>query len=531
MGLTREGGVTVGLLYDRAVRRGGPHVALVQPGGDAWTYERLGDGARRLHRAWRMLGIGHSDRVALWMPNCCEYVVTEYSVARAGATRVPIAKTASDDDVVDALNRTSCVALVHSRAFAERVRGLTSRLESVRHFVAVGATGADPPAVSGEWDFSGLLESHAPLDEAEDVDPEQLAAIYFTGGTTGRPKGVMLSHRALVETYRAAITELGIGWQERFLVMTPLTHASGYLAVPVLMRGGRCVLADQFRPDAFLKLVASEGATSTFLVPTMIGLLLDQGNPDGQDLSTLTNVIYGASAISPHRMRQALQRFGPIFTQLYGQTEAPMTILVLPRAAHMHHDAPADDEALSAAGWPTSHTELRTIDDDGHDVPAGSAGEVIVRATNLMSGYLDDPKATAETIRDGWLHTGDVGKQDGTGRVTITDRKKDVIVSGGFNVSPREVEDVLVRHGDVVQAVVVGTPDEKWGEQVTAVIVLRPNSQVTEEDLIALVKEHKGSVVAPKRVIFRDTIPVTSLGKIDRKALRDEFWRGRARMV
>lgn len=522
-------GVTVGALYDRAVRCGGERVALSQPGRDGWTYERLGIDARRLHAAWRALGVARHDRVALWMPNCCEYVLVEYSLARAGATRVPLARTSSDDDIVDAVCRTGCVALVYAGSLEARLGRLASRLATVRHFIRVGE--GEGGAVRGDTSLRALIEAHPPEVQPGAAEPEDIAAICFTGGTTGRPKGVMLSHRALCETYRAAITELGIGWHERFLAVTPLTHASGYLTLPVLLRQGRCILVEQFQPGEFLDLVEREGATSTFLVPTMIGVLLERGDPAPRRGDSLANIIYGASAISPERLRQAMQRFGPVFTQLYGQTEAPMTIVVLPRHAHCEGAGPAADATLSSAGWVTLHSELRIVDEQGRDVPIGEAGEVVVRATNMMTGYWQDPDATAATIRAGWLHTGDVGSMDPSGRLTITDRMKDVIVSGGMNVSPREVEDVLLRHPGVEQAVVIGTPHDKWGEQVTAIVVRRAGCAVSEAELIALVKQSKGSVAAPKQVLFRPEVPLTSLGKLDRRRLRGEFWEGRTRSV
>jgi fatty-acyl-CoA synthase len=249
------------------------------------------------------------------------------------------------------------------------------------------------------------------------------------------------------------------------------------------------------------------------------------------DTSSLRNVIYGASAIAPDRLKQALNTFGPIFTQLFGQTEAPMMFSALAREEHVVEDPEREREVLSSAGRPTFHAEIKLLDDDGHEVKRGESGEVVVRCANIMTGYFKNPEATAETIKDGWLHTGDIAKQDEEGLLYIVDRKKDMIVSGGFNIFPREVEDVLFDHPAVKGAAVIGIPHEKWGEEVKAVVVLHEGKSVTDQELIKFVKERKGSMMAPKTVEFWDGIPLTNLGKVDKKAMRAKFWEGKDRMV
>ena len=249
-------------------------------------------------------------------------------------------------------------------------------------------------------------------------------------------------------------------------------------------------------------------------------------------MSSLRNVLYGASAIAPERLKQAMAVFGPVFTQFFGQTEAPMALTSLPREAHVVADrAQAGHRARLGRPCLPIGTQIRLVDDDGRDVPVGEPGELIARAANMMSGYLDDPQATAAALRDGWLYTGDVARMTADGLITIVDRKKDVIVTGGFNVYPREVEDVLFEHPAVRQAAVVGVPHEKWGEEVHALVTLHPGAAVTAEELIDFVRARKGPLAAPKTIEFTDEVPVTNLGKIDRKAIRARYWSGRARMV
>jgi len=234
----------------------------------------------------------------------------------------------------------------------------------------------------------------------------------------------------------------------------------------------------------------------------------------------LQNIIYGAAAIAPERLKQAMQSFGPVMTQLFGQTEAPMALSALSREQHVVSDAEREKQIFSSAGRPTVHTELRLLDADGNEVQQGEAGEIVVRCANMMSGYLNNPEATAETIRDGWLHTGDIAVQDEEGFIYIVDRKKDMIISGGFNIYPREIEDVLHEHPAVKGVAVVGLPHDKWGEEVCAVVQLHDRSSADEAELIAFVKERKGSLIAPKQVEFWDEIPLTNLGKIDKKEIR-----------
>ncbi len=521
--------LTVGQLYDRAVRHGGQRTAI-SDGEHRISYAELGDQAARLVGAFSALGLGRGDRIAFLMANCAEYVACEYAVAKLGAARVPLAVLLADDDLVYMMNFARCRTLVYHARQAQRVRAMLPRLESVEHCICI-AGGADQALPDGHLRLTDLLERHAPENRTVEVDPEEIAGIYFTGGTTGRPKGVMLSHRSWFYTYFMEMLDFGIAPRETFVFATPMTHAGGCLILPVLLRQGRCIVLDHFDPDLLLGTIERERATATLLVPTMIYLLLDHPRRDCYDRSSLRNVLYGASAIAPERLRQALQVFGPVFTQFFGQTEAPMALTALPREDHVVADPACEAAVLSSAGRPTYAAEIRLVDDDGRDVPPGEAGEVIARAPNMMSGYLDNPQATAAAIRDGWLHTGDIARLDAEGLMTVVDRKKDMIVSGGFNVFPREIEDVLYAHPAVRQAAVIGVPHEKWGEEVKALVVLHAGALAGAEELIEFVRARKGSLVAPKSIDFVDAIPLTNLGKVDKKAIRARYWGGRARNV
>ena len=519
---------TVADLYERAVRLGGDRTALTQ-GDRSMSYRQLGESAARLANAFAALGLGSGDRVAFLMANCMEYVACEYAAARIGAVRVPLAVLLANADHVYMMNFARCTTLVYHEKLAARVLEMLPQLTTVRHYVCVSDEPGRVPA--GHLHLQVLLQLHDATPRTATIDPEDLAGIYFTGGTTGRPKGVMLSHRSFVFTYYMELLDFGLGWHETFVFATPLTHAAGCLLLPVLLRQGRCVILDHFDPDLLLGTIEREHATTTLLVPTMIYILLDHPRRDAFDLGSLRNVLYGAAAIAPERLKQAIERFGPVFTQFFGQTEAPMALTSLPRELHVVAEPERQAQVFASAGIPTYPTRIRLLDEQGHDVPEGEPGEIVAHAPNVMSGYLDDPAATAETLRDGWLHTGDIARRDAEGYLTIVDRRKDMIVSGGFNVYPREIEDVLFEHPAVAQAAVIGVPHERWGEEVKALVALRPGHSATEGELIEFVKARKGSLTAPKSVEFVAAIPVTNLGKVDKKALRARYWSGRTRNV
>jgi fatty-acyl-CoA synthase len=292
------------------------------------------------------------------------------------------------------------------------------------------------------------------------------------------------------------------------------------------MRGGTVHMLKGFDPEAVFRTIERERINFTLFVPTMIYVLLDSPALDKTDLSSLELLLYGASAMSPSRLVEGIERIGPVFSQLYGQTEC-YPVSVLRKADH----DPKTPELFLSCGFPITACEVRILNDNDREVATGEAGEICVRAPHVMAEYWKRPEQTAETLKNGWLHTGDIARADERGYMFILDRKKDMIVSGGFNIFPREVEDVLSQHPDVAMVAVVGIPDEKWGEAVTAVIVARNGTHPNAEELIDLVKKHKGSAHAPKHVKFVTELPMTGVGKVDKKVLKAGFWVGRDRMV
>lgn len=368
--------------------------------------------------------------------------------------------------------------------------------------------------------------------QAGEVDPQDLsdcdgpAILNYTGGTTGKSKGVLRRHRSPAQMTLSILGDYELPSEPRYLAVAPITHVSGSMVLPSLMRGGTVHLSKGFDPDKLLATIARERINMTLLVPTMIYVLLDHPKFDRAALASLELLLYGASPMSPSRLVEGLERIGPVFSQLYGQTECyPISVL-----RKDDHDR-SRPELFGSCGYPVAGCDVKLLQSDGQEVAPGEPGEICVRAPWMMDEYWKRPEQTAEALDGGWLHTGDIARADEQGYLYIVDRKKDMIVTGGFNVFPREVEDVLMSHAGVAQAAVIGTPDPKWGEAVTALVIAKAGARIVEEELIDLVKQRKGGPHAPKRIEFVESLPLTAVGKIDKKVLRETYWVGQTRLV
>ena len=521
-------GITCADLYDRSVAAFRQNTAILF-NDEKYTYDELQKNAYSLAHALNKLGLKKGDRVAFLMANCPEYIYCEYALGKLGLVRVPLAVLLSSKDHTYMMNQSECTALIYHERLAGRVQEMIPSLKTVKQFICVARDFST--VVAGHEHLQTLIASNPPEAPSVALDCQDLVAVYYTGGTTGLPKGVMMDHNTWVGTFISEMLHLGLDWDEVFAFATPLTHAGGCLILPVLLKRGICEIQDHFDPKLFLERVEKVKVTTTFIVPTMIYVLLDYPDLKNYDLASLRNIIYGASAIAPARLKQAVDTLGPIFTQLFGQTETPMMISCLSRQEHVIADPERRMQVYTSCGRPVMTADVRIVDEEGREVPRGEAGDIVCRTINMMMGYLRNPEQTAETIRDGWLWTGDVGKFDEEGYLYIVDRSKDMIISGGFNIFPREIEDVLHEHPAVKNVAVVGVPHEKWGEEVTAVVALKEGQAVEEKELIQFVKERKGSLVTPKSVKFWDEIPLTNLGKLDKKKIRETFWKGKDRKV
>lgn len=468
----------------------------------------------RFQQALASVGVGQGTAVAMLSKNRPEVLISMGATMVAGCRTTALNPMGSLSDHLYISTDAEIETLIFDpRHFEERAAELREQVSTLKNLFSLGpsSVGTDILALSEEFTEQRLVS--AP------VDIEDTSSIVYTGGTTGKPKGVMGSFRSGAALNQIQMAEWQWPEQPRLLVCTPLSHAGAAFFVPTLLRGGCLYVLPHFDPALVLEAIEKHRINATMLVPTMIYMLLDHPDFDSRDLSSIETLFYGASAMSPSRLREGIERLGPVFFQFYGQSECGMTISVLRKEEHL----PDDPSRLASCGRPVPWLDVRLLDDDLNEVPQGELGEICVRGPLVMKGYLNKPEETAEALRGGWLHTGDVARADKNGFMTIVDRKKDMIVTGGFNVFPREIEDVISSHPAVASVAVVGVPDTKWGEAVKACVVLRDGQSVPVEELIEKVRAAKGSVHAPKSVDFLDALPLTPLGKLDKKTLRASY--------
>jgi fatty-acyl-CoA synthase len=489
------------------------------------SYREVRESTSQLVQALQSKGLGIGSRVAVISANRPEVLSNIAAMQIAGCIGTPLHPLGSLDDHAYVLEAAEIDTLVYDPgAFEQVAAALQERVPGLRNLLAFGPTGV------GE-DYLALAETFEPQPlVAPDVDPEDVSSINFTGGTTGKPKGVMSPYRVTAYMTQIQLAEWEFTQELRMLIATPLSHAAAAFFIPVLQKGGAFYVMQGFSPDDFFDMVKAHRITCTMLVPVMLYFLLDSPRATDGSMDSMQTIFYGASPMSPARLAEGIEKWGQVFYQFFGQSECPMVIANMCRR---DHDL-SKPQRLASCGRPTPWVHVALLDPDGMEVPQGEPGEVCVRGPLVMKGYKDMPEQTAEAFAGGWLHTGDVGKLDEDGFLYIVDRTKDMIVTGGFNVFPREVEDVMATHEAVAQVVVVGVPDEKWGEAVKAVVVLKPGFEADDAltaSLQALVKDAKGSVQSPKSVDYVDGIPLTPVGKPDKKAVRAQYWENAERGV
>jgi fatty-acyl-CoA synthase len=489
------------------------------------TYREVREGTSQMVQALQSKGLGVGSRVAVISGNRPEVLSNIAAMQLTGCCGTPLHPLGSLEDHVYVLQAAEISTLVYDpTVFEDLAAALQERVPGLENLLALG------PSEVGE-DYLALAATFPPQPlQAPAIGPDDLSSVNFTGGTTGKPKGVMGTHRAVAYMTQIQMAEWEFPEPLRMLIATPLSHAAAAFFIPVLQKGGAFYVMQGFSPDAFFDMIEQHRITCTMLVPVMLYFLLDSPRSASADMSSMQTIFYGAAPMNPVRLQEGIRRWGQVFYQFYGQSEAPMVLANMKRAEH----DPEHPARLGACGRPTPWMHLALLDPEGRPVAEGEAGEICVRGPLVMKGYKDMPEQTGEALSGGWLHTGDVGRLDEEGFLHIVDRTKDMIVTGGFNVFPREVEDVLAGHEAVGQVVVIGVPDERWGEAVKAVVVLKPGHQAGDDLRQALqerVRAAKGSVQAPKSVDFVDAIPLTPVGKPDKKAVRARYWEGRDRTV
>jgi acyl-CoA synthetase (AMP-forming)/AMP-acid ligase II len=488
----------------------GPAAPCLTMGGRSRSYAEVQRLSWVIARALARSGVRPGDKVAVLSGNDPVAFSCIFGIARAGAVWCPVNPRNEAAENRELLDLFDCSCLIFQGSFAPLVARIAPGLPKVTTLVCLDA--GDPGVVTAvpllRW-LAGL-----PEEPWQAEPPDDVAMIAGTGGTTGRPKGVQLTGHN-IETM-TALTLMGYPFDGRpvYLALAPLTHAAGVLCFPIMALGGEIVIMPAPDLAEFLGLIGRHRVTHAFLPPTLIYLLLDHPGLAAADLSSLQCLWYGAAPMSAARLEQAISAIGPVMGQLFGQTEAPMMISTMAPKDHFHPDGSLARERFTSAGRPTPLVTVAIMDDEGRLLPAGQRGEIVVRGPLVMAGYYQDPVASAEAARHGWHHTGDIGYLDPDNYLFIVDRAKDMIITGGFNVYSAEVEQALLTHPAVLDCAVIGLPDDKWGERVTAVIQPHPGQDLADADLRAFVKDQLGSVKAPKQVEVWPDLPRSKVGKV-----------------
>jgi fatty-acyl-CoA synthase len=506
-------------LVFRALRRFPERTAFAWDGGSI-SYAGTLALIARMQAAMAAAGLKHGTHIALLSANRAEGWCAGVAAGALGLVTTWLHPLGSIDDHLEQIDDGDMDALVVDvPAYDERGGQLAAKAARLKTVFTLGKA-------SFGVDLLAAADKAGEVSARDLTNADDYAMLNYTGGTTGKSKGAIRRHRSAGAITPSVLADFEFPRDPRYLAVAPITHVAGTKVTPALMLGGTIHLMKGFDPAKVLATIERERINFTLLVPTMIYVLLDHPLLDKTDLSSLELLLYGASPMSPTRLVEGLERIGPVFSQLYGQTECyPISVL-----RKSDHDAKRP-ELFASCGAPVAGVQVKLLDEDLNEVATGQAGEICVRSPYTIESYWKRPEQTAEAFKGGWLHTGDIARADERGYLYIVDRKKDMIVTGGFNVFPREVEDVLTSHADVAMAAVIGIPDAKWGEAVTALIVRKPGATVEAETLMQLVKDRKGAPQAPKQVEFVEALPLTAVGKVDKKVLRAKYWAGKDRMV
>ncbi len=518
--------IAQGLAHAKKVA--GTHEAVVC-GSTRYTWEEFDQRTDALARGLAGLGIQSGDRVAVLMLNCHRYLELYYACARMGAVIVPLNIRLAYPEIVFILNDSESKALVVDKTFAAHTTGRDT-FPTVANIIYIG-----DHTPQDMINYEDVVSKGSHMQESVDqaMEDEDLSGLYYTGGTTGRAKGVMLSHKNIVSNAIHVI--IGTAYNERdvYLHAAPMFHLADTASTfAITMVGARHVFIPMFNPELVLQTIQQEKVTITLLVPTMINIMLNHPNVDNYDLSSLRRLGYGASPMPIELLRKGLEKWGQIFGQGYGLTEAAPVLTGLDTWDHLPDGTPEQVRRLSSVGREGLGPEVRVINADGEDVQPGEVGEITARGPNIMQGYWHMSEATNAAIVDGWLHTGDLATVDEENYIYIVDRARDMIISGGENIYSVEVENALYTHPAVLEAAIIGIPDERWGEAVHAVVVLRPGMQVSAEELIEHTRTQIAGYKVPRSIEFStEALPKSGAGKILKRDLREKYWTGQSRNV
>jgi acyl-CoA synthetase (AMP-forming)/AMP-acid ligase II len=463
------------------------------------------------------LGLGAGSKVAVYSPNDSLAFLAIVGASRADMIWLPLNYRnvlATNAQLVDFFG-ADCL-IFHSQ-FEDKVAEFKKKAPGIKHFICLDRDSEKGPALA-----SFFIDEKVTYDQGPE-DPMATAWMLATGGTTGPSKGVEHTHHSVEATMNLQVQSMSITQHPRYLVIAPMTHAAGYLIPAFVSCNGTVVVLPEFDAGRVLKVIEEEQVTHLFLPPAALYGMLDHPDLDKYDYSSLKAFYIGAAPTAPERYKEAVAKFGPCITELYGQTETMFPLLYKTTAECLDANGNYKESVLRSAGRPCPTCQVEIMSDDGRILGADEPGEIVMRGSSLMRGYYKNPEATAEVSAFGWHHTTDVGVKDAEGYITIVDRKKDMIISGGFNIYPVEIENIINALPQVQNCAVIGVPDEKWGEAIKAVICLKEGESLEVDAVISLCKEKIGSMKAPKSVDFWDALPLSPVGKILKREIRKNY--------
>ena len=484
------------------------------------SYREIDARSNALANALIELGVAKGERVGVLIGNQIEYPESEMAIVKAGAIRVPMLISSNASEVKRFVEFSDAVAVIASHSGLPTLRAALSDIEHSVTVIALAQPGA------GEYGYEDLIAGSSPTSPGLDLVEHDGYALRFTGGTTGMPKGILMDHRCMTSVINNMLLNWNVPCDEVVCHFHPLSHAAGKIMYTWWMRGARQVIlpAFNFQAEELLGAIERERVTTMFMIPTALNVLLDAPKLKSYDTSSLRMIIYGGAPIPAKRILEGVAAFGPVLVQIYGCSEAPNVLTTLLPEDHVFDANGPPPARLRSAGRVGYGVEVRVVDGQGVPLPSGEVGEITSRGPHTMARYWKDDALTAERVRDGWVHTRDMGYFDEDGYLYVVDRKDDVIISGGFNLWPAEIENVICMHGDVAEAAVFGLADEKWGEAVTAVVVPRDGKIVSEAGLRAFIADKLTRYKIPKRIIIRDEpIPKSPVHKPLRRKLRDQY--------
>lgn len=519
--------MNIATLFTKSARAYPERVAIVF-GDEEWTYQETNERINQLANALRGLGIPKGANVAILLHNCPEFLESLFACFKAGLGVVPINFRLHPKECSFIIDNSEAEAVILGEDFRDSLYALSGGMPRVRHYISI----FDP--LAGMRSYEKLLEGQSPQFTDTEVSPDDLAWLFYTSGTTGRPKGAMLTHRNLMVMTMGFYADISpLGPEDAILHAAPLSHGSGLYGIPNIAKGAANIIlpSKAFDPHVVFETIRRRKVTNIFMAPTMIKRLVTSPEIDQYDLSSLKCIHYGGAPIYEEDLKAAVKKLGQILVQDYGQAESPMTITYLRKEEHLLSGTPEQMKRLASAGIPRTDVEVKMVNPDDQELPPGQMGEILVRGEVVMKGYWKNPAATAETLRGGWLHTGDLGIMDEQGYVYILDRGKDMIISGGENIYSREIEDVILKHPAVFEVAIIGVPDEKWGESIKAIVALKEGHKATEGEIINFCKDHLASYKKPKSVEFTEAIPKNPYGKVLKRELREKYWVGESRRV